>query len=305
VDLPIEGEDGDDHVRPGLTRRRLLLSGTAAAIAAAAGVALEQGRRGDEDRPNPGPTATTTSTTGASPPPPTSAPGPRLEEGQLASRHRPTPVPWAISAPAAAPTQVAICLHGRTNDHRFPFDLLGLHDVVDQLGLPLALAAPDGGPHSYWHARRDGTDAMAMLLEEFLPFVRGRFPGAPIALIGWSMGGFGTLLAAERSAPGTFAALAAVSPALPQTFAESTPGAFDDGDDFAASTVWPAADRLAGTPLRIDCGTEDPYITNARAFAAMLEPAPTTSFVPGAHDTTYWRRAAPAQLEWLASAMAS
>jgi pimeloyl-ACP methyl ester carboxylesterase len=77
---------------------------------------------------------------------------------------------------------------------------------------PFALASVDGRS-SYWHRRVGGEDRMAMLLQDFLPLLADRHGLArgPVALVGWSMGGYGAVLAAEEH-PGRFAAVAAASP---------------------------------------------------------------------------------------------
>ena len=61
------------------------------------------------------------------------------------------------------------------------------------------LVAVRGGD-TYWHPRASGEDALAMLLDEFIPYCRRelRLGGAAgEAVMGWSMGGYGALLAAE------------------------------------------------------------------------------------------------------------
>jgi enterochelin esterase-like enzyme len=56
---------------------------------------------------------------------------------------------------------------------------------------------------------------MAMLVRDFLPKLARRYGLArgPEGLVGWSMGGYGALLAAEEH-PVRFAAVAATSPAI-------------------------------------------------------------------------------------------
>jgi enterochelin esterase-like enzyme len=151
--------------------------------------------------------------------------GTPLASGRLSSRHMPSPVSWTISMPTQ-PTGVVYCLHGRGNDHRYAFDAIHLHDFVAAGGARLAVAAVDGNPYSYWHRRADGRDPMSMLLEEFIPMVDQRVGTAERALLGWSMGGYGALLAAE-TAPERFRAVAAASPALWSSPGETAPGAFD------------------------------------------------------------------------------
>jgi predicted alpha/beta superfamily hydrolase len=124
----------------------------------------------------------------------------------------PRPVSWTISAPAR-PTGVVYCLHGKSEDHRFAFDVIHLHDF-----------AADGDPDSYWHRRADGRDPMSMLLEDFIPMVGQRSGTSVRALLGWSMGGYGALLAAE-TAPEQFRAVAATSPALWTSSGATAPGA--------------------------------------------------------------------------------
>jgi len=68
-------------------------------------------------------------------------------------------------------------------------------------GIPvLALVSIDGSD-TYWHERADGEDRMTMLLDEFIPwYEREHDVGGSRenrAVMGWSMGGYGALLAAD------------------------------------------------------------------------------------------------------------
>ena len=122
-------------------------------------------------------------------------------------------VSWTFSTPVATPEAVVYCLHGYGNNHRFAFDDIHLPDVVASLRAPLVVAAVDGGADSYWHPRADKTDALAMLLDEFIPMIEQTTKTTRRALLGWSMGGYGSLLAAEQ-APERFFAVTVASPAL-------------------------------------------------------------------------------------------
>jgi S-formylglutathione hydrolase FrmB len=162
------------------------------------------------------------------------------ERGSLASEHVPKPVGWTIAIPPTAVQGVVYCLHGSDDDHRMAFDDVHVPDVVAAAGLPLAVAAVDGGADSYWHARADGSDPMAMLLDEFVPLVEGRLGASPPrALLGWSMGGYGALLAAEQ-APDRFDAVVASSPALWTSPDDVPSGAFDGAADFWRHDVFAA-----------------------------------------------------------------
>jgi hypothetical protein len=55
--------------------------------------------------------------------------------------------------------------------------------------------------------------------------------------------------------------------------------------------------------VRIDCGTKDPFLPTAKAFAAKLPHANPGGFSFGYHDAPYWRSVAPAQIDTIAGAL--
>ena len=72
--------------------------------------------------------------------------------------------------------------------------------------------------------------------------------------------------------------------------------AFDDAADFAEFDVIAHADRLAGVPVRVDCGKRDPfygYVTYLKA--ALPEPA-VVLYGDGGHDYDFFHRVAPADV---------
>jgi S-formylglutathione hydrolase FrmB len=229
-----------------------------------------------------------------------------VEEHTLASAAMKRDVRWAISRHPKQPSMgVIIALHGRNNNRRAAFDTVHLHDAVAAAGHSFAVVGVDGGASSYWHARRDGTDALALVLDELIPAVDSLVGGAlPRAIIGWSMGGYGALLAAE-TAPAKFRAVIAASPALWEQAGESASGAFDDADDFNTHNVFNGIGALRDLTVRIDCGTNDGFIHRARLFAEQLPTPNQGTFTTGYHDGAYWRSIAPAQVETIASALAS
>jgi enterochelin esterase-like enzyme len=211
-------------------------------------------------------------------------------------------VSWSLSLPTRPAQAVIYCLHGYHNDHRFAFDEIHLPDVVESIGAPLAVAAVDAGSDSYWHARADGTDAMAMLLDEFIPFVEGRTNIPQRALLGWSMGGYGSLLAAER-ATSRFFAVAVASPALWTSAGQTAPGAFDNAADYHRFDVFAGEPQLTPLTVRVDCGTGDPFYQASRRFVAALPSGHQGSFGPGSHQASYWRSVAPAQVATITRAI--
>lgn len=219
---------------------------------------------------------------------------------------------WAVAYPPgrARDLPVAVVLHGKHGNHAKVFDHgylaldLFLADAVARTGTPFALASVDGG-NSYWHARRSGEDAGAMVREELLPLLARRgLRTDRVALMGWSMGGFGALSLAGRWGPDRVRAVVAESPALFPTFEDATPGAYDDPADLAAVTVFGRQESLTGIPVRIDCGTGDPFYAATRAYVDGFARRPAGAFTDGGHSVGYWRRMAPAQLTFLADALA-
>jgi S-formylglutathione hydrolase FrmB len=217
--------------------------------------------------------------------------------GQLTSRHLGRTVRWRLSLPAQPALATVFCLHGRGGNQDAPFDEQHLPDVAAQQGLRLAFAGVDGGDHGYWHARRAGGDALAMLIDELVPLIEARTGTSRRALMGWSMGGYGALLAAELH-PRHFAGVAALSPALWTRAEDAARGAFDDPEDFHRHDVFAGRAGLATTPVFIACGSGDPFLANARRFAAGL-PGARTDFGRGYHDPPYWRTVAPAAVAFL------
>jgi esterase/lipase superfamily enzyme len=239
------------------------------------------------------------------------------EHGTLPSRSLAEPAVYDIAYPAGvraatvrAATPVCICLPGRG---RSPEELLEGHlrfgdqvaDGIEKRGVtPFAVAAVQAGS-TYWHERAAGDDAMAMLFDEFIPMLRDdRGFGGPLAIMGWSMGGYGALRAAE-SHPQQFVAVCAVSAALWRSYDDGVGDAFDSAADYAANDVFKDVDRLRGLPVRLDCGRQDPFYEADRAFAEALPEPPAGGFGPGGHNDDYWSRVAPAEIDWIGGCLAA
>ncbi|QIM20191.1 alpha/beta fold hydrolase [Phycicoccus sp. HDW14] len=229
--------------------------------------------------------------------------GPDVEvhRGTLRSRHLPgRDLPWVIAVPRDGDPHrpPVVVLHGKGGHAEQALSTLHLGDHVAATGL--AVAAVDGG-NGYWHRRRDGTDAGRMVVEDLLPLVAREYaPTDRVALLGWSMGGYGSLLLASDLGPERVAAVATSSAALWTSPGASAPGAFDDRDDFLAHDVF-ADERLATlatVPVRLDCGRDDPFVAANRAFGGAL-PSATLTVDAGAHTGAYWRGHGRAQLEWV------
>jgi S-formylglutathione hydrolase FrmB len=213
-------------------------------------------------------------------------------------------VSWALSVPPGPVLGVVYALHGRGANHRFAFDEVQLDRVAASLDLPLVIASVDGGDHSYWHRRADGTDASLLLTDEFIPHVEELVGRQQRALLGWSMGGYGALLAAERH-PADFRVIAAASAALWRSYSQTAPGAFDSSADYDRNDVFSGVRRLDKVPIRVDCGTSDPFYSADRHFTSLLTGPHSSSFGSGGHNPSYWRSVAPAQLRTIAKSFRS
>jgi pimeloyl-ACP methyl ester carboxylesterase len=226
-------------------------------------------------------------------------------------------VGYSLAAPPghdfASGLPVTIMLPGRGGRGDGTMTATHMADLVAQ-GIaergvaPFGLAAIDGGT-SYWHPRASGEDRMGMLTTEFLPMIAQRFGlGADkkrLAIMGWSMGGYGALLMTERY-PDVFCAVSATSPAIWQSYQEMVDAvgdAFDNAAQFAEFDVIGHAEALAGKPVRIDCGFSDPFYPNVKAFVAALPAEPQGEFRPGCHTADTWRWFGPGQVDFLGSAL--
>lgn len=216
------------------------------------------------------------------------------------SEHRGPGVAYAVALPPGATGRVPVvcCLHGRGADDTFATEIIRFQDFLADAGVPIALVSPDGGADNYWHPRRNGDNPLAMLLEEVIPMVDAELGNGRRGLLGWSMGGYGALLAAQRR-PELFEAVALASPALWRTFDATAPGAFDDERDFRVHDVFTATDRLDDLALRGDIGRDDPFAGAFRDLERLL-PAAAFRVTPGFHDAAYWRSLAPAQVAFFA-----
>jgi pimeloyl-ACP methyl ester carboxylesterase len=268
-----------------LTRRRLLLAGVPAVAVLAGGVVERRHLLPQPSSPHPVPSVKT----GA------------LVSGSFASQAMASTIGWSLSYPRevkqGAAVPLLLVLHGRGSSHRDAFSShhLDLFQAAARVGF--AIASVDGGDHSYWHKRSSGVDPQAMISDELLPLLGHR--GVLVdrfALGGWSMGGYGALLLAERLGPSRVVCVAADSPALWVRWKDSAPGAFDDRADFAAHDVFRSPPRV---PARVSCGTSDPFLPGVRSFLRAV-PAVEHDLGPGAHNVAWWQHAAPAQLAFVA-----
>ena len=104
------------------------------------------------------------------------------------------------------------------------------------------------------------------------------------------MGGYGALLLAETH-PRLISAVAAISPAVWTTYADArsaNAGAFASAADFASDDVITHAARLAGVPVRIASGADDPFHPGVVALANVLPKSAIVEIRAGCHDDSFF-----------------
>ena len=226
--------------------------------------------------------------------------GVTVRSGTLRSSHwAGRDIHWEIAQQTQAPSRsapVVVVLHGKSGDASHAFRIVKLHQHVRDAGV--TLASVDGGDY-YWHARRVGVDTGAMVVEDFLPLVRRETGYAgKVAFLGWSMGGYGSLLLASELGPDKVFAVVAESAALWTDAGLSAPGAFDDREDFEAHDVFARTDVLDGIAVRMDCGRSDPFVPGNTAFGNAL-PSAELTIDEGGHTVEYWTSHGGPQLRWV------
>lgn len=209
---------------------------------------------------------------------------------------------WFLARPPGNDVvPVILLLHGTGQSADQILRSRRVAQIAQEVAPGVAVAGIDGAS-SYWHARADGSDTGALVLEDLLPLlteqgVDARQPG----WLGWSMGGFGALLLASRweRSGGRSGPVLMSSPALWSSWSaaeQMIPEAFDSAGD------WQTQMALLGTgvsaPVRADIGRSDPFRPAVSAWTATHGVELHTA--PGGHTAAFSDRRLPNQLRWVA-----
>ncbi|HEY5196956.1 MAG TPA: alpha/beta hydrolase-fold protein [Solirubrobacteraceae bacterium] len=207
---------------------------------------------------------------------------------------------------------LVIALHGYLGNHASALGAVtpaqALAERTGGLALPpMALVTADGGV-GYWNAH-PGDDPMGMLVDELIPICRelglGRGHRA-IGTVGISMGGYGSLLLAEKH-PDLIAGAAAISPAIWTSYAQAhaaNAGAFASAAAFAQDDVITHAAALRATPVRVASGTDDPFHPGVEALVRALPASAVVEITKGCHDGGFFASQRPAALAFVGRALA-
>jgi enterochelin esterase-like enzyme len=146
-----------------------------------------------------------------------------------------------------------------------------------------------------------------MVVDELLPLVAERGADTDtLGLLGWSMGGYGALRLGGLLGPERVRSVVAVSPALWSDPEDASSAGFEDAAEYEQESVFDHQEELAGIPVRVDCGTGDPFYRDVQDYVAGFpdDADVVSTFQAGAHAPGYWRRMLPAELEFLGDSFA-
>jgi S-formylglutathione hydrolase FrmB len=245
-------------------------------------------------------------------PPPEAEPG-RVVKGSFFSAHRKRSVGYALAYPpkvaAGARLPVCLVLHGYGASQNEAFDGLGYHRMLAAAVAakvpPFVLATVEGGD-GYWHPHPDD-DPLGMLLNDF-PTVLSQhgLPVNRLGVLGWSMGGYGALLAATEQ-PDRFVAVVADSPAFWRSYEEArsvNEKAFSSAAEWSEwGDLLARADKIGATNARIDCGESDPFLPIVSRLRDRLPDRSVVHVAKGCHDNAYFRSVAAEQFRFLGAAL--
>lgn len=226
--------------------------------------------------------------------------GPVLSDGVLPDGFGVDAPRWRMAVPRSGPPRgLVVALHGFGGSADDAFNL-GFGDAVETSRM--ALVSVDGG-NSYWHARSDGSDTGAMVRDALVPMAlhaAGLPTSSRVTLLGWSMGGFGALLLASDLGRSRVSGVVAASAALWLKGSQTPARAYDGRADFDRHSIFNRLPRLTGIPVRLDCGTSDPFIAANRTLARRLAGV-EAHFTPGGHDDDFWSGNVAAEMAWAAA----
>jgi enterochelin esterase-like enzyme len=298
---------------PALTRRRVLTWGLipAAAVVAAGVTGVELVSHGVL----PGKATLDSVDGGCSVPAPRlvyARPGPSFS-GTFNSPARRRAVGYTIAYPpghrAGDQLPLVVMLHGYGAGHAnalaglSPAQALAVKADGRPLA-PMAMVTVDGG-NGFW-TPHPGDNPMAMVIDELIPLCQRRGLGRPpqrIGTMGISMGGYGALLFAERY-PRLISAVAAISPGIWTSYAQARaadPGAYASAAAFSANDTITHAAALAGTPVRVTTGYDDPFYPGVQILARALPAGAVVDYAQGCHTDPFFLEQQPPSLAFLAS----
>jgi len=228
-----------------------------------------------------------------------------VEVDRVRSAARGRDVDLVLMRPADASAELPVCLalHGRGAGAKSFVDMgvpRFLTAAVRAGVPPFAVAAVDCGS-SYFVSRDGKDDPRRMLVEELPDWLTERGLSTPMGAFGISMGAFGVLrLARDRR---DLRAVAVIGPALFRSWADASGrDVFRDERQWAANEPLRHTKEIAGVPLGVWCGTDDPFVDAARELVDRADPE-VAAIGPGTHENGYFLRVMPAVIQFMGDRM--
>jgi S-formylglutathione hydrolase FrmB len=150
---------------------------------------------------------------------------------------------------------------------------------------------------------------MGMVINELIPLCQKHGLGRPpqkIGTMGISMGGYGAILLAEKY-PDLVSAVAAISPAIWTSYGEAysaNPGAYASSSAFRTYDAVTHATALAGKPVRVASGDQDPFHPGVEALIQGLPPGAVVDISDGCHTDPFFLSQEPPSLAFLSQHLA-
>jgi len=168
---------------------------------------------------------------------------------------------------------------------------------------PMAIVTVDGGG-GYWNPH-PGDNPMGKVIDELIPLCQKLGLGRPpqkIGTMGISMGGYGAIMLAEQY-PDLISAVAAISPAVWTSYTEASSanaGAYASPSAFRTYDAVTHASALAGKPVRVASGDQDPFHPGVEALIQALPEGAVVDISHGCHTGPFFVSQEPPSLAFLA-----
>ncbi len=180
-----------------------------------------------------------------------------------------------------------------------------LVELLDRSASAIFALALIDGFRTLWFDQAGGPQSRSLVTEGLFGVVEELGLSTDrLALYGWGTGGFGVLGLAVELGIERVAAVGSLAPAIFPDW-EFVPGYYHSQEEWQAHDPHLLLDELSRFPLRIDCGSGDPFANEVERFRNAFDPPPEGAVDPGCRDYRYWHKKHPLMLEFLLERLSS